>query len=130
MKKLSAIFLAVAVLAVFTTPSFAMLRKDLQSVKGIVTSINTARTEITVKDSVSGKEVTFNSPGVSVDVMKGQVVVVLYKVGTNDAKTVRVVPLKKAAVAAAASTYSAPKAVSSDTYTTPKTTAPVKKSSW
>lgn len=130
MKKLSAIFLAVAVLAVFTTPSFAMLRKDLQSAKGIVTSINMARTEITIKDSVTGKDVTFKSPGVSADVMKGQVVVVLYKVGTNDAKTVRVVPAKKGAVAASASTYSAPKAVSSDTYTTPKTTAPVKKSSW
>lgn len=130
MKKLSAIFLAVAVLAVFTTPSFAMLRKDLQSAKGTVSSINAARTEITIKDSVTGKDVMFKSPGVSVDVMKGQVVVILYKVGTNDAKTVRVVPVKKAAVAASVSTYNDVKAVSSDTYTTPKTTAPVKKSSW
>lgn len=130
MKKLSAIFLAVAILAVFTTPSFAMLRKDLQSVKGTVTSINTARTEITIKDSVTGKDVTFKSPGVSMDVIKGQVVVVLYKTGTTDAKTVRVVPAKKGAVATPVSTYSEPKAVGANTYTTPKATAPVKKSSW
>ena len=130
MKRLSAIFLAVAVLVVLTTPSFAMLRKDLQIVKGTVVNINSARNVITVKDSVSGKNVTFNSPGVSVDVMEGSLVVVIYKVGTNDAKTVRIVPAKKGGVAAPVKMESVPKAVSSSSYDRTTTKTSTKKNSW
>ncbi len=130
MKKLSVLFLAVMMSMVFVAPSFAILRKDLQSVKGVVSYVNSARTEITVKDSTSGRDVTFSSPGVPVDIMSGNLVVILYKTGTTTAKTVRVVPAKKGAAPVAAS-YTAPKAVSSNSYTMPKTTTPTtKKTGW
>ncbi len=135
MKKLSAIFVAVAMMAVLATPSFAILRKDMQSIRGTVTYVNSARTEITVKDSSSGKDLTFTSPGLGAAIVAGTPVVILYKTGTTVAKTVRVIVPKKAGgrarAAAAAPAYSAPKAMSAEpAYTMPKTTAPAKKSSW
>lgn len=91
MKKLSIILTALAILACFSAPGFAMLRKDLQAAKGTVTYINSARTEITIKDNASGKDVTFSSKGVSSDISTGSTVLVMYKVGTTNAKSVRLV---------------------------------------
>ncbi|MCB9771711.1 MAG: hypothetical protein H6754_04115 [Candidatus Omnitrophica bacterium] len=128
MKKLNVCLLAVAMIAVFAAPSFAMLRKDLASAKGTVSYVNASRTEITIKDG-AGKESTFTSDGISVDVTPGSPVVVLYTIGTNKAKTVRVIHPKKAGAkmeAPAATTYTAPKATTSDSYGMPK----AKKSSW
>lgn len=102
MKKISMFFLAVAMTAVFTVPSFAMLRKDLQTVKGTVTYINSTRTEITVKDGNTGKDVTFSSPGVGAEIATGSLVLVMYKTGTTTAKSVRIVVprVKRSAVKA------------------------------
>ncbi len=134
MKKLSVVLLAGVMMAAFVTPSFAMLRKDLQSSRGTVTYINPARTELTIKDSSSGKEATFSGPVLAPSVVMGSTVIILYKTGTTVAKTVRVIPAKKAgarAAAAPASTYSAPKAMATQPmYGMPKTTVPAKKSSW
>lgn len=126
MKKLSILFLSLALIAGFTTPGFAQLRKDLATVKGIVVYINSSRTEITVKDVATGKEVTFTSPGVPAGIMNGNPVVVLYKKGTTNATTVRLVGGKKATAMATAPvapvTYQAPKPAA----TTSATTAPAK----
>ncbi len=134
MKKLSVVLLAGAMMAVFVTPSFAILRKDLQSSRGPVTYINPARTELTIKDSSSGKEMTFSGPVLAPTVVTGSTVIILYKTGTTVAKTVRVVPAKRSGAPAAAASvpaYSAPKAVvATPTSTMPKTTTPAKKSSW
>ncbi len=137
MKRFSVVVLAVAMTAFFVTPGFAMLRKDMQSAKGTVTYINSARTEVTIKDSTSGKDVTFSTGAVGADIKMGSAVIVLYKTGTTSAKTVRLLPAKrggaavaKVPAAAPTSTYVAPKAVSSDMYGTPKTTTSTKKSNW
>lgn len=135
MKKLSVIFLAAAMAAFFVTPGFAMLRKDMQSSKGIVSYINSARTEVTIKDSTTGKDVTFSSVVfITPDIKIGSAVIVLHKTGTTVAKTVRLLPAKRAVsapqVSAPASGYSAPKSDSYGSYGMPKSTAPAKKSSW
>lgn len=126
MKKLGTLFLAIAMITLFAAPSFAVLRKDLASVKGTVVSINSTRTEITVKDMTTGKEVSFSSPVVSPAIMPGNPVIVLYKKGTTTATTVRLVGGKKATAMAtapaAAMTYQAPKPAA----TTSATTAPAK----
>lgn len=134
MKKLSVIFLAVAMAAFFATPSFAMLRKDMQSSKGVVVYINSARTEVTIKDSTTGKDVTFSSAGITPDIKIGSAVIVLHKTGTTSAKTVRLLPARRAVsagqVSAPASGYTAPKSDSFGSYEMPKSTVPAKKSGW
>jgi len=126
MKKLMTIVLSMAMMTIFAAPSFAMLRKDLASVKGTVVSVNSARTEITVKDMTTGKEVSFSSPGVPSEATTGKTVIVLYKKGTMNATTVRVVhkPGAITASAPAATTYQAPKTTAAKTATT--TTTPEK----
>ena len=132
MKRLNVVLFTVAMTVFFVTPSFAMLRKDMQSTKGTVTYNNSARTEVTIKDSTSGKDVTFSTVGVGADIKMGSAVIVLYKTGTTSAKTVRLLPVKRSGAVAQvpAPVYTAPKAVSSDMYGTPKATAPAKKSTW
>ena len=132
MKKLSAVFLAAVMTAVFVTPSFALLRKDLQSAKGTVTYVNPARTEFTIKDNNTGKDVSFTIPALNAAVVVGSPVVVLYKAGTTVAKTVRVVtPKKGAARTKAPVSYSSESSSNEDMpYTAPKSTTSSKKSSW
>ncbi len=126
MKKLNVFLLAMMMTVIFTAPSFAMLRKDIDTVKGMVTYINPARTEITVKESATGKDVTFSSPSVAAEVMNGSPVIVLYKKGTTTAKTIRVIK-KGGSAPAATAMHAAPKVTTND-YTVPKTTT--KKSAW
>lgn len=90
MKRLSIVVLMMAMVAMFATPSSAMLRKDLANIKGKVTYVNAARNEVTVKDYASGKDVTFTATkGVDVGIGPGTEVTVIYKKGTTTATSVR-----------------------------------------
>lgn len=110
MKKLSILFLTIAMITLFAAPSFAQLRKDLAIVKGTVVLINSSRTEISVRDMITGKDVAFEISNIPVDVVSGKSVVVIYKVGTKKATSVRLARGQKgSAVAEAVKTYQAPK---------------------
>lgn len=121
MKKLTILFLSIAMMTVFAAPSFAMLRKDLASVKGTVVSVNSTRTEVTVKDMTTGKDMIFSHAGIAAEVTAGKPVIVLYKKGTMNATAIRMVrkPGAVAAAPAPAMTNQAPKATATTTTTTP-----------
>lgn len=133
MRKLTVLFLSIAMLAISAAPSFAMLRKDLASVKGTVVSVNSSRTEITVREMTTGKDVSFSHAGIPADVTSGKPVIVLYKKGTMKATAVRVVNKPgTAAVPAASMGYQAPKTTTTTTTTTtaPATTTKPTKYGW
>ena len=118
MRNLRIVVLMMAMIVWFASPSFAVLRKDLATIKGKITYINAARNEVTVKDDNTGKEVTFTAKVVDATVYNGSAVMVMYKVGTHNATSVRLVQVKKA------------KGLKAAPAPAPIEEAPVKKSSW
>ena len=90
MKKWAVGFMSLVLILSFSTSSFAILRKDMDAVKGKVVSINAAQSQITVKDS-SGQEHTFTvKRGVDPSWQIGTNVTVIYKKGSNLATNVSI----------------------------------------
>ena len=90
MKKLSILALVAAVLICFSTPSFAVMRKDMGVVKGKIVSIKPESNEITVIDSSDGQEKSFTVKRGVASLESGNEVSVIYKLGTNYATNVTV----------------------------------------
>jgi len=103
MKNLKIVVLVMALIVGLASPSFAVLRKDLQTLKGKVVSISVNRAEITVRDGNSGKDVSFTGRIVDPSIVIGSEVLIMYKVGTNTAKSIHLV-VKKGPRAATAKT--------------------------
>lgn len=117
MKKIGIVVLMMAMIAALATPGFAQLRKDLAYLKGRVVYVNAARTEITVKDPTSGKDITFSAAkGIDPSIAPGSLATIIYKKGTMNATRVALAGGAKAKAAA----MSAQQPVA----------APAKKNSW
>lgn len=90
MKKLFAVVLVAGFcLSLFTAPSEAMLRKDLDILRGKVTAVSVATKQVTVRDSSTGMEKTFTArKGVDPKLMVGASVTIIFKKGTNVANSI------------------------------------------
>ena len=90
MKKTGILLIVVAIiLAVFSSPGFALLKKNYAALKGKITRVDAAKNEITVNDSSTGKETTFYvKRGVNPSLQVGVNVAIIFKIGTNVATNV------------------------------------------
>ena len=90
MKKWIVMMAVVGLLGVVTTPGFSQLRKDIGVVRGSIVNVDGLKNSITVRDFRNGSEMTFtlkkDSPS---SFTKDMAVIVLYKIGTTVANTVR-----------------------------------------
>jgi len=91
MKNFKIVVLVMALIAGLASPSFAVLRKDLQTLKGKVVYISANRAEITVKDGNTGKDVIFTGRIADANIAIGSEVLIMYKVGTNTAKSIHLI---------------------------------------
>ena len=89
MKKTLITVLAFAFLLSFATHSFALMRKDIDVMKGSIVSIDSSKNEVVVKNA-AGEQMAFNvTKGVDPSLSNGNDVIVIFKKGTNVAKSVR-----------------------------------------
>ena len=89
MRKVVMWVMAVGFLFVFSSPSFAILRKDRDVARGKVVSINAANKEVTIKDSTTNQDVLFTvRKGVDPSLQIGTEVNVFFIKGTNIATSV------------------------------------------
>ena len=76
----------------FSTPSFALLRKDLEIAKGRVVAVDAAKNEMIITDYGTGLNKAYIVPAAVVGSLeKGKEVVVISKPGSNIARSVRLV---------------------------------------
>ena len=90
MKKVIMLAVVLGVLVCFSTSSFALMRKDMGSIKGKITFVDPKKNEITVYDHSDGKEKTFTVKRGVDSLAAGNEVSIVYKLGTSFATNVRV----------------------------------------
>ena len=90
MKKVIMLAVVLGVLVCFSTPSFAIMRKDRGVVKAKIVSVDPKKNEITVTDHEDGKEKTFTVKRGVDSLAAGNEVSIVYKLGTSFATNVRV----------------------------------------
>lgn len=90
MKKGVILAVVLGVLVCFSTPSFAIMRKDMGVIKGKIMSVDSSKNEITVWDHSDGKEKTFAVKRGVGFLAAGNEVSLVYKLGTSLATNVTV----------------------------------------
>ena len=90
MKKVITLAVALGVLVCFSTPSFAIMRKDMGAIRGKIASVDPKKNEITVYDHSDGKEKTFSVKRGVGSLAMGNEVTIIYKLGTSLATNVTV----------------------------------------
>ena len=89
MKKWTIGAITVFFLLAFCSPNFAMLRKDMEAIKGKVVAVDHTKKEIIVKDDATGQDKTFNvRKGIDPSLKTATAVTVIYKKGSNQATSV------------------------------------------
>ncbi|MGE0267048.1 MAG: hypothetical protein AB7S78_01150 [Candidatus Omnitrophota bacterium] len=89
MKKIiTALIVSISLLAL-TTPGHALLRKDLTTIKGKVLSINARENSVTIDDGSRQPKTFVVKKPLDQSLTAGKQVVVMYKIGTNNASWVR-----------------------------------------
>lgn len=73
----------------FTSPSFALLRKDLEIIHGTLVSMDVGKREVIIKDGSGQEKIFVVKKGVDPSLQIGNEVVVMYKIGTNAANWVK-----------------------------------------
>lgn len=89
MKKTIAALVVMISLFGFTTPSHALLRKDMTMIKGKLVSINTRENSVTIDDGSRQPKTFVVKKPLDQSLTAGKEVLVMYKIGTNNASWVR-----------------------------------------
>ena len=90
MKKITTLAFVLGLLVCFSTPSFALMRKDIGVVKGKIVSVDSEKNQITVYDHSDGQEKTFSVKRGVGSLASGNEVSVIFKLGTSLATNVTV----------------------------------------
>lgn len=90
MRRIVVVVVAMAMILGFVTPSFAILRKDLDRITGKVIRIDLVNNQVTIQREDTGINATYTAPGGDLSVIKeGQRVLVVANTGSTTARTVR-----------------------------------------
>ncbi|MFA5059391.1 MAG: hypothetical protein WC676_02040 [Candidatus Omnitrophota bacterium] len=90
MKKVVIGLVALFALVFFASPSFALLRRDIQIARGEVVSTDIMNSQVTIKDG-AGVLSTFNvDAGTVRSLMKGQRINIIHKAGSKTAQNVSI----------------------------------------
>ena len=90
MKKLTTLAVVLGVLVCFSTPSFAIMRKDMGAIRAKIISVDSKKNEITISDHADGMEKTFSVKRGVGSLAAGNEVTIVYKLGTSLATNVTV----------------------------------------
>ena len=91
MKKVLIAFIAVALLGVFATPGFALLRKDIARFKGKVLAKHEDKNQVTIFNESAGADMVFDiKPTDLAKINAKDLVYVVYKVDVNAITMIRV----------------------------------------
>ena len=95
MRRITKVLLAVFLLSVLSAVSFAsMMKKDISIFKGTVLSIDAKLSQLKLKDSKTGKEMTFSYKGLGSNIGTGSNVIVIQDNGTKAVKSIRLAKKK------------------------------------
>lgn len=90
MRKFFSAVLAIGMVLYFCGTSSAILRQDMDAVRGILVATDPERSEVTVRDNATGEEKTFFvKKGIDPSLELGTNVILIVKKGTNVANSVR-----------------------------------------